>query len=574
MSRVGDPVARLRTVRIDGAAKQALETGRNRLLVAGVFFFFAFALIGIRLFDVSVMKGLDEPRAGTRTDPITLKTGRADIIDRNGVLLATSLWVPSLYADPQQIIDPQESARMLVKTLPHLTLEELTAKLSAKKRFVWVQRGLTPRQKYEVNKLGIPGLHFQHEERRAYPQGNLTAHIVGFSGTDAVGLAGIEKQFDGLLRDGAEAVVLSIDIRIQHILREEIARQIECFDGVGGAGVVLNVVTGEIIAMVSLPDFDPNLAGDAPADTRFNRATLGVYEMGSTFKIFNTAMALEAGTATLESGYDATKPIHFARHTINDYHAKRRWLSVPEIFKYSSNIGSAKMAVEFGSRTQRRFMEKLGFLDLAPIELPERGRPIAPSRWGRLSTMTIAYGHGIAVSPVHLASGVATVVNGGIRWPVTLLKREPELRIIGEQVLSGLTSEQMRRLLRLAVAHGTGRKASADGYLVGGKTGTAEKPNARGTYARKSLLSSFVAAFPVDDPRYVVLVMVDEPKGNVESYGYATGGWVAAPAVKRIVVRSAPLLGIHPKDEKSPEIRQILDVNIPQAKGQKRLASF
>ena len=562
------------TVRVEGSANRAIETGRNRLLVAGILFALAFVLIAVRLVDIAVLRGLGDPPAIAESAKAALKTGRADIVDRNGMLLATSLSVPSLYADPKAVIDADDASRRLVTVLNDLDPVVLAAKLRGKKRFVWIKRSLTPSQQFRINSLGIPGLYFQREERRFYPQGSLSAHIVGFSGTDAVGLAGIEKQFDGLLRDGSRPLVLSLDIRIQHILREEIARQMVAFNGIGAAGVILDVNTGEVVAMVSLPDFDPNLIGEAPADARFNRATLGVYEMGSTFKIFNTALALDSGTATMRSGYDATKPIRIARFTINDYHAKRRWLTVPEIFMYSSNIGSVKMALDFGSRAQRGFMGKLGFLTAAPIELPERGTPIIPSPWRQINTMTIAFGHGIAISPLHLASGVATVVNGGVRWPVTILKRDPATRIVGEQVISKQTSERMRRLLRLVVARGTGRKASAEGYLVGGKTGTAEKPGARGSYARKSLLSSFVAAFPIDDPRYAILVMVDEPKGNKASHGYATGGWVAAPAVRRIIARAAPLLGLHPKDENSPEIRQILDVELPQEKGRKRLASF
>jgi cell division protein FtsI (penicillin-binding protein 3) len=562
------------TVHIEGATKQAIEVGRNRLLVAGAFFAVAFALVAVRLVDIAVLRGLNEPSVVRESSSAVLKTGRADIVDRNGMLLATSLSVPSLYADPKDVIDPDESARRLAGVLDHLDVADVAKKLRGKKRFVWIQRGLTPRQQYQINALGLPGLHFQREERRVYPQGSLASHVVGFSGTDATGLGGIEKQFDGMLRDGAKPLALSVDIRIQHILREEIGRQMKAFNGIGGAGVMLDANTGEVIAMVSLPDFDPNLVGTASEEARFNRATLGVYEMGSTFKIFNTALALESGSATMTSGYDATKPIRIARFTINDYHAKRRWLSVPEIFMYSSNIGSVKMAMDYGSEAQRDFMGKLGFLKPVALELPERGAPMSPKPWRRINTMTIAFGHGIAVSPLHLASGVATVVNGGIRWPVTILKPDPTVRLLGRQVISEKTSAQMRKLLRLVVENGTGRKAAAEGYLVGGKTGTAEKPGKRGAYARKSLLSSFVSAFPMHDPRYVVLVMIDEPKGNKESHGYATGGWVAAPAVKRIVSRSAPLLGIHPFDEESPEIRQVLDIQSPKEKGRKRLASF
>jgi cell division protein FtsI (penicillin-binding protein 3) len=570
----GDSVDAIPTVRIEGNAKQAIEVGRNRLLVAGVFFAVAFTLVAVRLVDIAVFRGVGEPSVMRESSATVLKTGRADIVDRNGMLLATSLSVPSLYADPKEVIDVEAAARRLITVLDHLSAAEVTAKLKAAKRFVWIRRGLTPRQQYRINALGIPGLHFQREERRVYPQGSLTSHIVGFAGIDSVGLGGLEKQFDGMLRDGAQPLKLSLDVRIQHILREEIDRQMVKFDGIGGAGVMLDTNTGEVIAMVSLPDFDPNLTGTAAEDARFNRATLGVYEMGSTFKIFNTALALDSGSATMNSGYDATNPIRIARFTINDYHAKRRWLSVPEIFMYSSNIGSVKMSLDFGSGAQRGFMDKLGFLAPISVELPERGTPMTPSPWRRINSMTIAFGHGIAVSPLHLASGVASMVNGGVRWPVTVLKRDPAVRTVGKQVISKRTSKQMRQLLRLVVKNGTGRKAAAEGYLVGGKTGTAEKPSKSGAYARKALLSSFVAAFPMHDPRYVVLVMIDEPKGNKESHGYATGGWVAAPAVRRIVSRSAPLLGLLPMDEESPEIRQVLDIKLSPEKGRKRLASF
>jgi cell division protein FtsI (penicillin-binding protein 3) len=276
----------------------------------------------------------------------------------------------------------------------------------------------------------------------------------------------------------------------------------------------------------------------------------------------------------MHSGYDATKPIRVARFTINDYHAQKRWLSVPEIFQYSSNIGSAKMALDYGSKAQKEFMRKLGFLNRLPIELPERGRPMFPTPWQRISTMTIAFGHGIAVSPLHLVSGVATVVNGGIRWPVTIVKRNNTKPSIGKQILSKKTSKNMRRVLRLVVENGTGRKASAEGYLVGGKTGTADKQSPTGAYAKASRLSSFVAAFPIHKPKFAVLVMVDEPKGNKSSFGYATGGWVAAPAVRRIIERAAPLLGVLPKDEMSPKIRQILEIDLLKQKGGNRLASF
>jgi cell division protein FtsI (penicillin-binding protein 3) len=562
------------SIKLDGSVSWVIEVGRNRLLVLCCIFFLAFTLAAIRLVDVAVLRGLDEPPIIAEPLYAGLKIGRANILDRNGILLATSLSVPSLYADPQEVFDVLGTVKNLSRVLIGLNQENLVKKLNSKKRFVWIKRGLTPGQQQRVNALGLPGLHFQKEDKRFYPQRSLSSHVVGFSGTDAAGLAGVEKYFDGQLRDGSEPLKLSIDIRIQHILREEIASQILSFNAIGGAGVFIDVNSGEVLAMVSLPDFDPNFINNSSVDARFNRATLGVYEMGSTFKIFNTALALEAGSATMHSGYDATKPIRVARFTINDYHAQKRWLSVPEIFQYSSNIGSAKMALDYGSKAQKEFMRELGFLNRLPIELPERGRPMFPTPWQRISTMTIAFGHGIAVSPLHLVSGVATVVNGGIRWPVTIVKRNNTKPSIGKQILSKKTSKNMRRVLRLVVENGTGRKASAEGYLVGGKTGTADKQSPTGAYAKASRLSSFVATFPIHKPKFAVFVMVDEPKGNKSSFGYATGGWVAAPAVRRIIERAAPLLGVLPKDEMSPKIRQILEIDLLKQKRGNRLASF
>ncbi|WP_420405968.1 peptidoglycan D,D-transpeptidase FtsI family protein [Nisaea sp.] len=563
-----------KTVRIEGTGRQALEQGRTRLLIAGSVFALAFCVIAARVVDVSVFDRGAEPNLAQESSNLAHKTGRADIVDRNGMLLATTLSVPSLYADPKYVMDPVEAADKLRTVLPDLERKDVLAKLASDKRFVWIKRNLTPRQQYDINRLGVPGLYFQKESKRIYPQGRLTAHIVGRAGFDDVGLSGIEKSHDSLLRDGTESLRLSVDLRVQHILREELQTQIDAFDGIGAAGIVLDANSSEIVAMVSLPDFDPNRRDKISDDALFNRASLGVYEMGSTFKIFNTAMALDYGTTSLSGGYDASKPIRVARFTISDYHAKNRWLSVPEIFMYSSNVGSVKMAMDVGSERQRAFMEKLGFLKPSAIELPERGHPMAPRPWRPINTMTISFGHGIAVSPVHLANGVAAVVNGGIHRPATLLRRGSDELLVGERIIKEKTSEAVRRLLRLVVENGTGRNAAAEGYLVGGKTGTAEKPGQGGAYRRKALLSSFVGVFPLNAPRYVVLAMVDEPKGNKSSFGYATGGWVAAPAVKRVIERAAPLLNVAPVDEDAPEIRRALMVKIPEPKGNKALASF
>jgi cell division protein FtsI (penicillin-binding protein 3) len=356
---------------------------------------------------------------------------------------------------------------------------------------------------------------------------------------------------------------------VQFILRDELAKVVQDFDAKGAAGIIMDVHTGEVVAMVSLPDFDPNHPGAANAnlppgainDRIFNKVTLGDYELGSVFKIFNTAMALDSGVSTMTSQYDARDNIRIGRFTISDYHGKHRYLSVPEIFMYSSNIGSARMAVAAGSARQQSFLGRLGILQKANIQLDEIATPHYPKgkAWSEVSTMTIAYGHGIAVSPLECVTGVAAIVNGGIWHPATLLKVPEGVEPPGQRVIAQKTSDQMRKLMRLVVEFGTARFAAAPGYVVGGKTGTAEK-NAHGRYEEKKLVSTFIGAFPMQAPRYVILALVDEPKGNKASHGYATAGWTVAPATGRIVSRIAPLLGITPVDESSPEIKQALQV--------------
>ncbi|HJT07498.1 MAG TPA: penicillin-binding protein 2 [Stellaceae bacterium] len=555
----------------EGPAQQSLETSQTRLIITGALFCLAFLVIGARLVEVAGFKSggarLAHNHAAER-----IETSRADIVDRNGVLLATTLTTPSLFANPKQIQDARGVARKLVGVLPDLDESDVYAKLVSDKSFVWIKRQLTPRQELAVNRLGIPGLQFQDEERRIYPKGNLTAHVVGYTGIDNKGLAGMERGLDETLRDRRGPVALSIDVRLQYILRDEIARQVADFNAIGGMGVIMDVNTGEVLALVSLPDFDPNNLSTATPETTFNRVTLGTYEMGSTFKIFNTAMALETHTATLASSYDATQPLHIGRFTIHDDHPQRRWLTVPEIFEYSSNIGSARMAVEAGTDQQKQFLGRLGLLKAPAFELPEIGAPLVPAPWGEVNTMTIAFGHGISVSPLQMATAVSAVVDGGVLHRATLIKHPAGYAPLGQQVLSAQTSETMRRLLRLVVERGTGKLANAPGYLVGGKTGTAEKVSGA-RYDRKQLLSSFIGAFPITDPRYLVMISIDEPHGNKASAGFATGGWAAAPGVSRVVQRMAPLMGIQPLDEDSPEIRRSLMVDSLTPQGRKIAAN-
>ncbi|KZB70698.1 MULTISPECIES: penicillin-binding protein 2 [Thalassospira] len=553
----------------DQRERLALETARNRIFITGAMFIIGFCWITYGLVDASVLRQGNEPAVASGTDTRELKTERADIVDRNGMLLATDLPTNSLYADARVVKDPVESADLLLTVLPDLDRDTLIRHLSSRKAFVWLRRNLTPEQQYEVNSLGIPGLNFQREERRVYPHGRLLSHALGFTDIDNNGIAGAEREFDNELRINNGPLELSLDTRVQYALAEEVETAMETYSAVGAAGLVMDVYTGEVVAMTSLPNFDPHRPGQAPADARFNRPTLGVYEMGSVFKLFNTAIALETGTSTLNSVYDATEPLAIGGFRIRDYHAENRWLTLPEILVHSSNIGSARMAMAFGGENQRKYLKKLGMLDKPQIELPEVGGPLVPNPWREINTMTISFGHGLAVTPLQVVSGISTIVNGGIRRPATILKQDGAPA--GERVFSQKTSELMRRLMRLVVTEGSGKKAEVAGYFLGGKTGTSEKL-VNGRYVKNARMSTFVAAFPMQDPKYVVLVTLDEPKGTKETYGFATAGWVSAPAVGKVVTRIAPLLGIEPANAKAPEIEQALQIEL--RKGERKLASF
>ncbi len=559
----------------ESRAKRPIEIARTRLLVAGTIFALCFAVLGVRIVDLAVNDEAEIARSTTGREAGTLGLARADVVDRNGMLLATNLPTVSLYVDQTKVIDPEDAADKLHAVLPEYSRDTLIKRIAGDARYVWIKRSLTPEQEYQINRLGLPGFSFEREERRVYPQGPLFAHVLGYTGIDNRGLSGVERGLDRSLAasDRKTPVMLSLDLRVQHILAEELSRAIVDFKGVGGAGVVLDVDSGEIIAMVSLPSFDPNGKKQQDDPNQFNRVTKGVYELGSTFKAFTLAMALDYGVVDLDDGYDASMPIRIARFTINDDHPENRWLSVPEIFMHSSNIGAAKMALDVGATRQRAFLKKIGLLDSIKLEMPEVGQPQSPTakEWRDISTMTIAFGHGVAVTPLHLASGIATLVNGGFLREPTLLKRPAGVPAPGTRVLKAETSEIMRRLLRLVVTDGTGKKASAPGYLVGGKTGTAEKSSATG-YRKKSLISTFVGAFPMNRPRYVVLAMIDEPKGNEATHGFATAGWTAAPLVSRVVTRTAPLLGVGPLDEDAAPVRHEMMVN--ELSSGAKLASF
>ena len=548
-----------------------LATARQRILVIVGFFVILSGAIIFTLCKVSLGFGYTHktPVVTQDEDDTTVDdkepTLRGDITDRNGEILATTLRMASVYADPKQILNIDEAAQKLAPLLTGETAASLKQKLSRPRaRFIWLKRDITPTEEYNINKLGLPGIDFRYEERRIYPTDNLAAHAVGYTDRDGNGIAGIEKYFDKQLRESDEPLALSIDSRVQHIVRRETLNAMERFSGIGGIGMMMNVKTGEIIAMVSVPDFNPNTpsatTGIGAIDPKFNRAALGVYEMGSTFKSLTISEALDSGRVKMFDQFDARAPIHVANFTINDFHPEYKIMDVPHVFIFSSNIGTVKIVEKLGTDLFKSFLEKIGMMKPAPIELPEVGHPLVPNPWRDISTMTIAFGHGMSVSPTQLMRAEAAMVNGGILVTPTLVKKDfvagpPQ----GTRVIKSETSLAMQQLLRLNVLAGTGKKGAVPGYVVGGKTGTSEKIGSHG-YIHDKLISSFIATFPMDDPQYVVLVMVDEPHPRKDTFGYATGGWVAAPPVANIIAGAAPILGIAPRDEKAPELVQKLSI--------------
>ncbi|MDD9900203.1 MAG: penicillin-binding protein 2 [Alphaproteobacteria bacterium] len=525
-----------------------IRIAKSRMGFAVCLFLVGYLAVGLRLADLTLLRGGDGTAIHTPQKPAIAQSRRADITDRNGTLLASALEMAAAYADTTLIKEPSILANDIHAILPDENKDKLVKKLSSGKKFVWLRRDLTPKQEYALNALGSPAINFQSEDRRIYPAGALTAHIVGYTDIDGIGIAGIEKSFDASLRDKNAPLQLTLDLRVQHILRNALQKRMKEFSAVGATGIVMDVHTGEIIAMVSLPDFDPHKPGDAKSRQRFSTATLGVYEMGSTFKLFSTAAALEAKQVSFSTSFDTKEPIRYGRFSINDYHAKRRRLTVPEIFIYSSNIGTARIAQTLGETGLRDFYAKLGFFTPVPVDLPERGKPLYPRPWKDIHTLTGSFGHGIAVTPLHITRAAAALVNGGILVTPHIIKdNATSLSPVaqGLRVVSADTSEAMRKLMSLTVVEGTGGKAKAAGYDVGGKTGTAEK-NIKGRYVRDKLISSFLAAFPMREPRYVVLASLDEPKPSKNSHGYATGGWTGAPVVGEVVAQMAPLYGIDP----------------------------
>jgi cell division protein FtsI (penicillin-binding protein 3) len=540
---------------------------RGRISLAIIAFTAIYGIIAGRLVLYAMTPDSHGARRGG-TDAVA--TARPDILDRNGEILATDVRTPSLFGEPKRLIDVDEAVELLSAVMPDLDAKEVRERLSNKKRgFAWLRREISATQQQEIHRLGLPGIGFLNENKRTYPNGAEVAHVIGLVNVDNQGIAGVEKWLDGnglaalhaagLATDRLqEPVQLAIDLRVQHAVRDELIAARDKFKAKAAAGVITDVRTGEIISMVSVPDFDPNNPREASDPTRINRLTTGVFEMGSTFKALTLAMGLDSGKFSLTSTLDARASLRYGRFNINDYHAQRRVLTLPEVFTYSSNIGTAKIALGVGVEYHKWFLKKMGQLDRLYTEIPESAQPLVPKRWGEINTITIAFGHGLSVAPLQATMAVGALMNGGAMIPPTFLKRsEEEARKLAVQVIKPETSLRMRYLMRLNAEKGSARKVDIPGYYIGGKTGTAEKV-INGRYSKTKLLTTFMAVLPADQPRYLVTILLDEPQGLPETHGYATSGWNAAPTTGKIIARVAPMLGLQPRFDLPPADQLIL----------------
>jgi cell division protein FtsI (penicillin-binding protein 3) len=541
---------------------------RGRIGLAMIAFTAVFAIIAGRLVVYAMAPESHAARRGSTGDAIA--TARPDILDRNGEVLATDVKAASLFGEPKRLIDVDEAVELLTAVMPDLDTKEVRERLGNRKRgFAWLKREISAKQQQEVYRLGLPGIGFLNENKRTYPNGAEVAHLIGLVNVDNQGIAGIEKWLDGnglaalhaagLATDRLqEPVQLAVDLRVQHAVRDELIAARDKFKAKAAAGVVTDVRSGEILAMVSVPDFDPNNPKEANDPTRINRLTTGVFEMGSTFKALTLAMGLDSGKYNLNSMLDARGSLRYGKFNISDYHAQHRVLSLPEVFTYSSNVGTAKIALGMGVEHHKTFLRKMGQLDRLTTELPESAMPLVPKRWGELNTITIAFGHGLSVAPLQATMAVGALMNGGYMVPPTFLKRsEKDAMALAKQVIRPETSAMMRYLMRLNAEKGSAKKVDVPGYYVGGKTGTAEKV-VNGRYSKTKLLTTFMAVMPADKPRYLLTILLDEPQPLPETHGYATSGWNAAPTTGKIIARIAPMLGLEPRLDLPPADQLIL----------------
>jgi cell division protein FtsI (penicillin-binding protein 3) len=528
------------------AAGRPQDDARLRIFVVAVVFALVFLVLAIG----AAHSALSGPTQ--RVDALATPGARGDLVDRNGALLAVDLKHWGLYVDPREVWDTAGTRAALTAALPDLPPKRIDKALAGEKR-TYLAGGLTPEAKDRLFALGLPGLIFEPEERRVYPLGSTAAHLIGFSDTGGVGVAGAERALGDQLHKtaGGGQVPLAIDVRVQAVLEEELGKAVAEFQPIGAVGLVTNVRTGEILGLANWPDFDPNKPGAGGPGPQKNLAAASVYEMGSTFKAFTVAIGLDTGVATPQSTFDARQPFQLGYRTIHDYHAARKILSLVEVFQHSSNIGTAKLAESIGAQRLQKYFDGMGLTKRAKVDLVESASPLTPRKWDMDAVASTSFGHGMNVTPLALAGAYGAVLNGGRHVPLTIRKRAPGAKVDGPRVFSEATSAEMLKIMRANVADpiGSGGKADAPGLSVGGKTGTGEKydPAIRG-YSTTRQVSSFAAVFPTEgaigDDRYFVLILLDEPKPSAATYGYATGGWVAAPAAGRVIDRIAGYLGV------------------------------
>lgn len=550
-------VARPQRTRHTGARQTSILVAHQRLMLLMLLFIVAALVVVTRL----VWLNLDAGNGRARIAPSGL-AARGDIVDRNGEVLARTIEAWSIGVHPNKLLSrPEDLAPQLARLMPERTVAEYLAILKSGKNFAYLRPRAMPELVAAVNALGEPAMAYAREPERLYPQTTLAAHLIGYTDFDGRGVMGMERVLNETFADPltrGKPVALSIDKRVQAAMESELSAAMLDLQAVGATGLVLDVNTGEIVALVSLPVFNPNRSGEADPEAMRNNVTQSVYELGSTFKMLTMASAIDTGVVTdLGRRVDATAPIEIGRFRISDDHPQRRWLNVPETLVHSSNIATARFADELGAQRMEAFFRKLGF-DASPhIELKERGRPLWPQSWGRLTNMTVAYGHGIAVSPLHLASAYAALVNGGVWRPATLMKVQPGQAAKGRRVISAHTSMIMRKMFRLVVTDGTGKNADVPGFRIGGKTGTAEKAGVGG-YSKTQNVSTFAAAFPMDAPRYVVIAMLDSPKGSATSFGQTTAAYTAAPVVAKVIARTGPMLGVFPDTSREVDLADMM----------------
>ena len=557
------PVARWLTERIWGlehAFERARASGKaeddTRLRIFFVLALFALGFVTLSVGATRAALFSDAARADAGGPPVG--ASRADLVDRNGQLLAADLLHYGLYIDPREIWDTAETRRALLRTLPNLDPQRLERALRSNRR-LFVIGALTPEERNRVHDLGLPGVTFEPEERRVYPLETTAAHLIGFSDSGGEGLTGAEAAFNEAVRtraNGGGPVPLSIDLRVQGALEDELYKGVAQFHPRGAVGIVTDVHTGEILGLVSWPTFDPNRPNAVSDDARLNRAASSVFEMGSVFKAFTMAIGLDTGAATLQTTFDATHPLQLGYRTIHDYHATHSVLTMVEVFQHSSNIGTARLAVAIGPQRLSQYYAALGLTKPAPVELIESARPLTPKVWDEDAMASTSFGHGIDVSPLALARAYGALLNGGYVLPLTIHKLPPGARVTGPRVLSERTSVEVLQLMRANVTGGSGKSANVPGLNVGGKTGTGDKydPAIR-RYSTTKQVSSFAATFPTDGPpsakRYFVFILMDEPHAD-ETGADPTGGIVAAPVVGRVVERIAPFLGVKRRAEFAP----------------------